>query len=342
MPYKSSNRYQRSIGKQVEVNRNQDLRTVSGLTQVNKWAPVDVDATGGTVSAPGNGFKYHTFKSSGSLVVTAVPGGHPGTCELLVVGGGGGSANGYYGGGGAGGVAKATFPLSVTTYPIAIGAASAPQATGNDTTVSGHPIGTITCKGGGRGGLFESHGGGAGGSGGGEQDTGEGVGPGTQPTQNPAWVPQPGFSQYGNPGGAGHMTGAYQSAGGGGAGAAGQGSSGGGGSGPYGKGGIGVEMPGFEYPLVDLGPLDPVSESNSPTYNHYGGGGGGWGYSVNPGGNAVVRAAGGGGPGQPAPTTGGPWGAPGKASQYLGGGGGLQPPGGEGGSGVVIFKIQKG
>ena len=165
MPYKSSNRYQRSIGKQVEVNRNQDLRTVSGLTQVNKWAPVDVDATGGTVSAPGNGFKYHTFKSSGSLVVTAVPGGHPGTCELLVVGGGGGSANGYYGGGGAGGVAKATFPLSVTTYPIAIGAASAPQATGNDTTVSGHPIGTITCKGGGRGGLFGNYGGGDGGSG---------------------------------------------------------------------------------------------------------------------------------------------------------------------------------
>ena len=32
-----------------------------------------------------------------------------------------------------------------------------------------------------------------------KQDDGEGVGPGTQPTQNPAWVPQPGFAQYGNP-----------------------------------------------------------------------------------------------------------------------------------------------
>ena len=342
MPYKSSDKSKRSIGKSVEVYRNQDLRTVSGLTQVNNWAPVDVDATGGTVSTPGNGFKYHTFKSSGSLVVTAVPGGHPGTCELLVVGGGGGSASGYYGGGGAGGVAKATFPISVTTYPITVGAASAVNSTGNDTTVSSHPVGAITCKGGGRSGQFGTHGGGAGGSGGGEQDSGEGVGPGTQPTQNPAWVPQPGFSQYGNPGGAGHMTGAYQSAGGGGAGAAGQGSSGPGGGGPYGHGGAGEPFPGFEYPLVDLAPLDPAAESNSPTNNHYGGGGGGWGYSANPGGNAVCRAAGGGGPGRPVPGSGGPWTSPGVASQYLGGGGANSPYGGEGGSGVVIFKIELG
>ena len=111
MPYKSTNIHQRSIGRQVEVNRNQDLRTLrSGLHQVNKWAPTDVAATGGTISDPGNGYAYHTFKSSGSLVVSAIPGGHPGTCEVLVVGGGGGSASGYYGGGGAGGVAKATFP----------------------------------------------------------------------------------------------------------------------------------------------------------------------------------------------------------------------------------------
>ena len=340
MPYKSSDRSKRSVGKSVEVSRNQDLRTLSGLSYPNRWAPADVDATGGTISDPGNGYKYHTFKTSGSLVVSEVPGGHPGTCEVLVVAGGGGSGAGYYGGGGAGGVAKATFPLQETTYPIAIGAASGANANGNDTTVSSHPIGTITCKGGGRGSLFASHGGGAGGSGGGEQDTGQGVGPGTQPAQNPAWVPQPGFAQYGNPGGSGTMTGAYQSAGGGGAGAAGQND--GGYPGPYGKGGIGVEMPGFEYPLVDLAPLDPVSESNSPTNNHYGGGGGGWGYTVHPEGNAVVRAAGGGGTAQPAPGSGGPWTSPGKASQYLGGGGGLQPPGGEGGSGVVIFKIIKG
>ena len=340
MPYKSSDRSKRSVGKSVEVSRNQDLRTLSGLSYPNRWAPADVDATGGTISDPGNGYRYHTFKTSGSLVVSEIPGGHPGTCEVLVVAGGGGSGAGYYAGGGAGGVAKATFPLSVTTYPIAIGAASGANANGNDTTVSSHPIGTITCKGGGRGSLFGSHGGGAGGSGGGEQDTGQGVGPGTQPTENPAWVPQPGFAQYGNPGGSGTMTGAYQSAGGGGAGAAGQND--GGYPGPYGKGGIGVEMPGFEYPLVDLAPLDPDSESNSPTNNHYGGGGGGWGYVVNPGGDAVVRAAGGGGPGQPAPGSGGPWNSPGVASQYLGGGGGLQPQGGEGGSGVVIFKIIKG
>ena len=342
MPYKSSDRSKRSVGRSVEVSRNQDLRTLSGLTYVNRWAPVDVGATGGTISKPGNGYAYHTFKTSGSLVVSDLPGAHPGTCELLAVAGGGGSAAGYYGGGGAGGVVKTTFPLAVATYPITIGAASGSAAQGNDTIVDNHPIGTILCKGGGQGSVFGGPGGGAGGSGGGEQDTGQGVGPGTQPAQNPNWTPQPGFAQYGNPGGAGHMTGAYQSAGGGGAGAAGQGSSGGGGSGPYGKGGIGVEMPGFEYPLVDLAPLDPAAESNSPTNNHYGGGGGGWGYSVNPGGDAVVRAAGGGGSAQPAPGTGGPWSNPGKGSQYLGGGGGLQPPGGEGGSGVVIFKIELG
>ena len=167
MPYKSSDRSKRSVGKSVEVSRNQDLRTLSGLSYPNRWAPADVDATGGTISDPGNGYRYHTFKTSGSLVVSEIPGGHPGTCEVLVVAGGGGSGAGYYAGGGAGGVAKATFPLSVTTYPIAIGAASGVIANGNDTTVSSHPIGTITCKGGGRGSLFGSHGGGAGGSGGG-------------------------------------------------------------------------------------------------------------------------------------------------------------------------------
>ena len=73
-------------------------------------------------------------------------------------------------------------------------------------------------------------------------------------------------------------------------------------------------MPGFEYPLVDLAPLDPTAESNSPTNNHYGGGGGGWGYTTHPEGDAVCRAAGGGGPGQPAPGTNGPWNAPGVAS----------------------------
>jgi hypothetical protein len=42
------------------------------------------DATGGTVTTPGDGYKYWTFNSSGTLTVIS-----PGTVEYLVVAGGG-------------------------------------------------------------------------------------------------------------------------------------------------------------------------------------------------------------------------------------------------------------
>ena len=334
MPFQST--IGKSVGKLIKSFRNQDMRTLKGV-EVNRWEDTSVTSTGGDQQLiPGNGYKYHTFTTSGSLVVSAVPGVHPGKAELLMVAGGGSGGNGYYGGAGAGGVIHCDFPLQETTYPVTIGAGGVTPGNGSDTLVAFHPIGTLQALGGGYAGTYSSTAGADGGSGGGEQDQSTGVGQGLQPTLNPNWTPQPNFNQYGNPGGYGNQTGAYQSAGGGGAGAAGQNPSPAY-PGPYGHGGAGQPIPGFEYPIVGLAPVDVDEEANSPTSNHYGGGGGGWGYVVNPGGDAVVRAAGGGGSGRPGPPTGGPWTSPGKGTDALGGGGGSTVT--TGGSGSVIFRI---
>ena len=90
--------------------------------------PAPITATGGDiVDSPGNGYKYHLFSSSGSLVVTA---GND-TVEYLIVGGGGSGGVRHAGGGGAGGLRtnvsgdpKAGDPMTLTagTYPVTVGA----------------------------------------------------------------------------------------------------------------------------------------------------------------------------------------------------------------------------
>ena len=73
------------------------------LNEAGAWQ--GFSATGGLESTPGNGYKYHTFLSSGSFVVSGTT--HPTGMEVLVVaGGGGGGACGAAGngGGGAGGL----------------------------------------------------------------------------------------------------------------------------------------------------------------------------------------------------------------------------------------------
>ena len=85
-----------------------------------------VTATGGTISEPGNGWKYHVFTNTSApttFEITSV--GFQAYCEVLVVagGGGGGGSHSGGGGGGAGGILwqPQWFP-AVGTYSVTVGA----------------------------------------------------------------------------------------------------------------------------------------------------------------------------------------------------------------------------
>lgn len=277
-------------------------------------------ATGGDLAnalSPGNGYVYHTFSSSGSLVVQNA---YKKTVECLIVagGGGGGGANNNAGcGGGGGGVAYLTsFPLGTgdVTIPIVIGAGGVGASNANGTVGSGSSITTaqynVIAVGGGYGGANQGAGG-PGGSGGGSGGTG------VQPSQNPG---NPFVTNYGT-----------TAAGQGGAGAAS------GGSAPTRAGGIGTSISGFEYNLIMPGPsytswpgytnIVPLPGNND---NEYGGGGQGYSntaYVIGGGGKSVNPAVGAGSPG----------------IDYLGGGGGAgwlpsSTSGGNGGSGIVVIR----
>ena len=95
-------------------------RTVSGVAAFS--------ATGGTVTTPGNGYKYHTFTHPGSPVDASHPSSFvisnagPGLIEVFCVGGGG-KGNGCGGGGGGAGAVlyKTSVPVTAQTYPISVG-----------------------------------------------------------------------------------------------------------------------------------------------------------------------------------------------------------------------------
>ena len=299
----------------------------------NTPPPPPIAATGGTEYTPGNGYKYHKFISNANFVVTEA-----GICDILVVAGGGSGGNYYGAGGGAGGVAYGLdVPLPSATHPVVVGAGGAAVGAntaglvGNNTTVGapGVSIGGqpdyIVAKGGGRGGHgYTSANGGNGGSGGG--DSGGNSPPygglATQPGTNPS----PLITDHGFPGGWSAPTGGYAPAGGGGAGA--QGTNITGNLSGAGNGGVGVAIPGFEYPLVGMSPYNPLSPSN----NHYGGGGGAGMYST----PVAPDRTGTGGYGNNGGTNGL------AGTDYLGGGGGghhpNSPSSGKGGDGIVIIR----
>jgi len=299
----------------------------------DKWKEPPLNISGGVIYTPGNGYRYHTFTAGSHILeVTFSPGGAGGTMELLSVGAGGREVGPYRGGSGGGGVVHHTqFPWTVgTQYTINVAGGTTTNGNGADTTIT-HPNGTLTAKGGGQGGNFSpASSGQPGGSGGGEQDSGQGVGSGIQPSQNGPWTPQTGFNQWGSNGGPGRNTGAYHSGGGGGAGEIGGQAYAPSTDASGGYGGRGVPISGFEYPLIGLAPIDNAAEANSPTNNHYGGGGAGWGYQEQPGGAARYRAYGGGGAGSPKPES-----IPVNGTDGLGGGG---APGGNGGSGILVIR----
>lgn len=332
-----------------------------------------MEATGGTyVLEPGDGYKYHTFMSSGSFVVE--DNGPDGVIEVLVVGGGGGGANGGGeggGGGGAGGLRN--FPLTLTaagpaTYPIAVGTGGAalaydtwPKAPGQGGDSSFNPgnansIPHVTATGGGGGGSYENPGstspgaqidgapGGSGGGGGAYQHGG-------QQGQTVASPDGRSPTSQGNLGGGGST--AYSNRGSGGGGAGGGGNWGGAPDGTRSVGGSGLPMSSFPYPACFPAPIaagfatptNPLTGYlTSPTSDHYAGGGGaggktfpGWG-AICPGGTG--GGGGGGARNSPTPGTDQP-GFQGKDGLGGGGGGtavGGAPDTGPGGDGVVIIR----
>jgi len=207
---------------QLQVRTDSTSGTVvvtSSTVTINDTSTTPINASGGTVSTPGDGFRYHAFTSVGpsSFVVNSAPSGS--SITVLIVGGGGSGGGGWGGsGGGAGGVMYASaypVPTGPTTYPLSIGGGSS----NGSQNVPGSP---------GTGSVFNGvpAGGGGGGTGG---SPGNNTG-GAQGTCSPngaftAYGPYPGGSPPVSPGG-----------GGGGAGGSGN---------PSGQGGIGARFPAF-------------------------------------------------------------------------------------------------
>lgn len=191
----------------------------SSTVTINDTSITPINASGGTISTPGDGFRYHAFTTVGasSFVVNSAPSGS--NITVLVVGGGGAGGGGWGGsGGGAGGVMYASaFPVPVgpATYPLSVGGGASngsqnvPGSAGTQSVFNGVPAG----------------GGGAGVGGSPGNNTGGAQGACSPNGSFTAYGPFPGGSPPVSPGG-----------GGGGAGGAGS---------PNGQGGIGVRIPAF-------------------------------------------------------------------------------------------------
>jgi hypothetical protein len=295
-------------------------------------------ATGGTVVTSGD-FKIHVFTGSDCFVVSSVgnnpvnPVGGPSAVDYLVVAGGGGSSGG--GGGFREGrqnapdytasplVAPGGLPISVTTYPVTVGAGGSGGAVGTSSIFS-----TITSAGGGAGvnnpaqtSVGPSGAGGSGGGAGGFPTSSPNLGGGlgnTPPTSPP---------QGNNGGDTGTVVGGQGIQGGGG----GAGAVGGNGSHPTGTGGVGgIGASTAIYCSPTVGTPGPAPGR----YFAGGGGGGSYNYPQSPGPGQSPGGAGGGGPAQLANGTNG------TANTGGGGGRGQTVSVGSGGKGIVIIRYK--
>ena len=304
-----------------------------------------ITASGGTITTSGD-FKIHTFTGPGTFTVCSV--GNPAgsdTVEYIVVAGGGGGGGDGGGGGGAGGfrfassslapetypgkplAAPANLPVSVTGFPITVGAGGGSRTHPDSNPNNGLPgnpsvFSTITATAGGGGGNgFPMAPYGDGGSGGGARGVpGSGaVGQGNTPPVTP---PQ------GNDGGPMGPTPSTSHMGGGG-GALAVGSTGQPNSGGPGGNGAGIPPAAFGC----NGAANPSPDS----FRYYAGGGGG--ATDVPGQTQSAGGLGGGGIGVSREN--GPSVTSGAANTGGGGGGGGNPGNsGSGGSGVVIIRYK--
>ena len=331
----------------VYVDATKGWINVQNAEDTEVGVPPFISATGGTITESGD-FRIHTFTGDGCFVVTSLATESPApiynTVSYLVVAGGGGAGTGSTpahaaGGGGAGGFregknapvdsytasplnAPAGIPVSLTTYPITVGAggpagpgcATEQGVNGNNSVFS-----TITSAGGG-GSSGSSHtppgfkmNGRAGGSGGGGSSQG--------PTTGGAGNTPPVSPPQGNNGGTGTDSPPNTKAGGG------------GGATAVGTGGVDNTSSG------NGGAGATTCITGSPTAFAGGGGGGGSGPSGQQ--SKGLGGVGGGGDGG---CTGAP-GVAGTANTGGGSGGGKGGPpvgtsGNNGGSGIVIIRYK--
>ena len=211
----------------VYVDGTEGWKNVQDSTSNVSGIPPFIEATGGTITTCGD-YKIHTFTGPGTFCVSRLapgPSGNPNNVDYLVVAGGGGGGYYYGSGGGAGGFRESHcasvsgcytasplatpsgIPVSVTGYPIAIGAGGSsspvtPAAGGNGAAGNNSTFSTITSAGGGGGGAGT---GGNGGSGGGGSQSGSG-GTGNTPPVSPPQGNNGGPAPGNNGGGGGGAT----------------------------------------------------------------------------------------------------------------------------------------
>ena len=136
------------------------LRQVGGASAKNL-----AGITGGTITTPGDGYRYHTFTTSGTFDATSV--GAPFLVDYLVVAGGGGGGgeqsdqcNG--GGGGGGGVLQASgASFAASSFGVTIGDAGRYQTKPSaqiGENGGNSSLGPITAIGGGGGGVDVNNG----------------------------------------------------------------------------------------------------------------------------------------------------------------------------------------
>ena len=308
----------------IYVDSTQGWKSIES-NSVNPTPGTFITATGGTVTTCGN-CKIHTFTGPGTFNICSIIGSCAScaSVDYVVIAGGGGGGVTEAGGGGAGGYRESFpnpvtggLPVSVTSYPITIGAGGtgATPTVQTGTPGSNSSFSSITSTGGGRGGGPAS--GDPGGSGGGSWRGISAVGAGNTPPVTP---PQ------GNPGGQGAIPGGADFGGGGGGGASAAGSPGTSSAG--GDGGDGTAS---------------LITGSSVTR----GGGGGGGKGATGGGTGGTGGAGGGGNGGAGLPITNPTGmTPGTANTGGGGGGAggdsgvALGTGAGGGSGIVIIRYR--
>lgn len=285
------------------------LDKIFGLQDVYEFLNSIVAASGGSVTSI-NGYKVHTFTSSGTLQIT-----HGGEVEVLLVGGGGGGGGvAYGGGGGAGGVLNTFASVAPGSYNVIVGNGGA----------GGQNIDDLVLKKGTNGGnssLFElvAVGGGGGGGGGSTNtsdgnDGGSGGGGGGSTVQRIGGI---GVSGQGFSGGINSYSSTVTES-----------RRGGGGGGASAKGGNATTTD-----AGDGGNGRPISITGTTVY--YGGGGGGGARTTGTAGTGGIGGGGGGGIGT------GVNGVSGTANTGGGGGGaGTVAAGGAGGSGIVIIRYR--
>ena len=202
-PFKSSDG--RNVGKPLKSYKTRNIGD-----NLATPTPSSLEATGGAIVEPGNGYKYHFLTANPhTFTIISTPGGVD--VEYVLVGGGGGG--GTYpsgnsgGGGGAGGYITGTFPNMVLgTYPVVIGQGGAALSNpGSPTTFN-----SIIAYGGGGGSPdygVPGNPGASGGGGGGNGPQPGGIGNRIQQVINgvpdgTATIPAQ-LSPQGNPGGTG-------------------------------------------------------------------------------------------------------------------------------------------